>query len=120
MTVAQLQANLRQAIAEGYGNYTVWFYDQDGDGVSIDTFYLDDDGDVCLESNEFDNKDYSAHELVNILERYDGDTYIYVYNEDIDECFDIEEEDDDEDYDNLWYISDNDELCMDTYYEEEE
>ena len=124
MTVAQLQANLTQAICEGYGDYVVWFYDQDGDCVSIDKCYLDDDGDVCLESNEYDNNDYSANELVNILDRYDGDTYIYVYNEDNDVAFDIDEEDEDDyyddNYDDLWYINDDDELCMDTTYEENE
>ena len=119
MTVAQLQANLTQAICEGYGNYIVYFYDQDGDRVTIDAFYLDDDGDVCLESNDYDNKDYSANELVNILDRYGGDTYIYIYDEDSDVYFDIDESDDEEDYDNLWYV-DDDELCMDTTYDEEE
>ena len=74
MNVDQLKANLTQAICEGYGNYIVNFCDQDGDSITIDCVYLDDDGDVCLESNEVDNKDYTVQELIDILDRYRDST----------------------------------------------
>lgn len=120
MNVDQLKANLTQAICEGYGNYIVNFCDQDGDSITIDCVYLDDDGDVCLESNEVDNKDYTVQELIDILDRYRDSRYVYVYDDDYDLDFDIddEDEDDDENYDHLWYIED-DCLYIDTYYSED-
>lgn len=119
MNVDQLKANLVQAICEGYGNYTVHFSDQDGDYVTIDRVYLDNDGDVCLESNEYDDNDFSAQELLDKLDRYSDKRYVYVYDDDNETSFDIDEEDDDDDYDDLWYIED-DCLYIDMSYEEDE
>ena len=84
------------------------------------THHLDDDGDVCLESNEVDNKDYTVQELIDILDRYRDSRYVYVYDDDYDLDFDIDDEDDDDDenYDHLWYIED-DCLYIDTYYSED-
>ena len=120
MKVDQLKANLVQAICEGYADYCVNFCDQDGDYVTIDRVYLDNDGDVCLESNEYDDNDFSAQELLDELDRYSDKRYVYVYNDDIDTSFDIDEEDDDDDYDNLWYIGDDGSLYIDTSYEEDD
>lgn len=119
MNVDQLKANLTQAICEGYGNYIVNFCDQDGDYVTIDRVYLDNDGDVCLESNEYDDNDFSAQELLDKLDHYSDNRYVYVYDDDNETSFDIDEEDDDDDYDDLWYIED-DCLYIDMSYEEEE
>ena len=119
MKVDQLKANLVQAICEGYADYCVNFCDQDGDSVTIDKLYLDSDGDVCLESNEYDNNDFSAQELLDELDRYSDKRDVYVYNDDIDTSFDIDEEDDDDDYDDLWYIGNDGYLYMDMSYEED-
>ena len=120
MNVDQLKANLVQAICEGYADYCVNFCDQDGDSVTIDSVYLDDDGDVCLESNEEDNNDFSAQELLDELDRYSDKRYVYVYDDDTDTSFDIDEEDDDDDYYNLWYIGDDGSLYIDMSYEKDE
>ncbi len=120
MNVDQLKANLVQAICEGYADYCVNFCDQDGDSMTIDSVYLDDDGDVCLESNEEDNNDFSAQELLDELDHYSDKRYVYVYDDDTDTSFDIDEEDDDDDYDNLWYIGNDGCLYIDMSYEENE
>ncbi|MCQ2342797.1 MAG: hypothetical protein MJZ75_04825 [Paludibacteraceae bacterium] len=121
MTVSLLKAELQNAITNGYGDYWVHFYDQDGDGVTIDTYYLDNDGDLCLESNEHDDRNYTAKELFAILQKYKHNTYVYIYDDDSDISFDIEDYDDEgnEDADSLWYIGTNDELCLDTYYDDD-
>lgn len=120
MNVDQLKANLTQAICEGYGNYIVNFCDQDGDSITIDCVYLDDDGDVCLESNEYDDNDFSAQELLDKLDHYSDKRYVYVYDDDNETSFDIDEEDDDDDYDDLWYIGNDGYLYIDMSYEEKE
>ena len=43
MNVDQLKANLVQAICEGYEDSIVNFCDQDGDSITIDQVYLDDE-----------------------------------------------------------------------------
>lgn len=113
MNVAALRRMLRDACQSGYADYSVYFYDQDGDGITIDQCYTDDDGDVCLESNEYDYNEYTAERLCQMLDGYNNGVYVYVYNDDIDQCFDIDEAKD-------WYIGDDDCLCIDTYYEEDE
>lgn len=118
MNVDQLKANLVQAICDGYADYVVNFCDQDGDSVTIDTVYLDDDGDICLESNETDNNDFSVQELLNELDRYSTDRYVYIYDVEYDSNFDIDEDDEDDSYDHLWYIGNDDCFYIDTYYEE--
>ena len=120
MKVDQLKANLVQAICEGYEDYEVHFCDQDGDSITIDKVYLDDDGDVCLESNEYDYNEFTAQELLDELDRYSDKRYVYVYNDDNYTSFDIDEEEDDDDYDDLWYIGDDGCLYIDTYYDEDE
>ena len=113
MNVAQLRTMLQDAINDGYGDYYVNFCDQDGDTVTINKCYEDDDDDVCLESNEFDTYEYTAEQLLSELEDYNNNTYIYVYDDDNDLNFDI---DDDKD----WYIGEDDCLTIDTYYEEDD
>ncbi len=68
--IEQLKANLAQAICDGYADYVVNFCDQDGDSVTIDCVYLDEDGDVCLESNETDDNNFLVQELLDELDRY--------------------------------------------------
>ena len=120
MKVDQLKANLVQAICEGYADYEVHFSDQDGDSITIDCVYLDDDGDVCLESNEYDDNEFTAQELLDELDLFSDKRYVYVYNDDNDLSFDINEEDDDDDYDDLWYIGNDGCLYIDMSYEEKE
>lgn len=119
MKVDQLKANLVQAICGGYADYEVRFWDQNGDYVTIDQVYLDDDGDVCLESNEYDDNEFSAQELLDELDHYSDKRYVYVYDDDTDTSFDIDEEEDDDDYDNLWYIGNDGYLYIDMSYEED-
>lgn len=120
MNVDQLKANLVQAICEGYEDSIVNFCDQDGDSITIDQVYLDDDGDVCMESNEYDNNDFTVQELLDELDDYSDNSYVYIYDDDYDLNFNIEEEDDEDDYDDLWYIGNDGCLYIDTYYEEDE
>ena len=121
MDVEQLKANLAKAIEEGYDNYVVYFMDQDNDAYSIATCYLDDDGDVCLECQDNGDDDYSADELLEQLEQFDDDLYVYIYDVDNDMVLDINEEENDYDpYDDLWYIDDETDLCMDVTYDEED
>lgn len=118
MNVDQLKANLVQAICEGYADYEVNFCYQEGDSITIDSVYLDDDGDVCLESNEYDDNEFTAQELLDKLDRYSDKRYVYVYDDDNDSSFDIDEEEYDDDYDDLWYIGNDGCLYIDMSYDE--
>ena len=88
--------------------------DQDGDSYTIDYVYSDDDGDCCLQSNDYDGNDFSVDELLDELFPYDDDDYVYVEHYDSD--------DDDtivwENIDGVWYYDDDsDELTIDMHYD---
>lgn len=114
MNVGTLRYALQSAIDAGYGDYSVNFCDQDGDPITIDNYYEDNDGDVCLESNEYDNNDYTAEQLLSFLEDYNNGQYVYIYDDDCDQDFDIDETHGEDGH--IWYIDKDGNLTIDTYY----
>lgn len=114
MTVGALRFALQSAFNEGYEDYPVYFCDQDGDSITIDNYYEDEDGDLCLESNEYDNNEYSVKQLLSILANFNNGQYVYIYNDDCDQDFDINETHGEDGH--IWYINDDGDLLIDTYY----
>lgn len=114
MTVGTLRFALQSAFNEGYEDYPVRFCDQDGDSITIDNYYEDDDGDLCLESNEYDNNEYSVKQLLSILVDFNNGQYVYIYDDDCNQDFDIDETHGEDGH--IWYIDDNGDLLIDTYY----
>ena len=97
---------------EGYGDYVLYFCDQDGDSYTIDYVYCDDDGDCCLQSNNYDDNDFSVNELLEELEPYDYNDYVYVEHDDDDDNIIWEQ------IDGVWYYDDDEEeLTIDMHYE---
>lgn len=47
------------------------------DGFSVNRIYLDDDGDVCLVSNEMDLQELDASEIKAAIEDLEDDTHVY-------------------------------------------
>jgi len=117
MLVEQLEANLEQAVEEGYGEYKLFFCDQDGECFSVDSCYLDDDADLCLEFNE-DGRPLTVQQMYDKLDRYKDDTYAYFYNNAINLAFDIDDEEEDTDWDQMWY-EDEGAIYLDVTYDED-
>lgn len=118
MNVGALKYALQSAIEAGYDLYQVNFCDQDGDFVTIDNCYEDDDGDICLESNEYDDNDYSVWQLLSFLEEFNNEQYVYVYDDDCDQDFDIDETHGEDGH--IWYIDEDGDLIIDTYYTDDD
>lgn len=63
-----------------------FFCDDDDDDYTVNHIYLDNDGDVCLESTdtEGDNYDFTANNVLNRLKHYENDKYVYFLEEYLD------------------------------------
>lgn len=107
MNLGKFKSYLKDIINEGYGDYTLYFCDQDCDCYTIEDIYTDDDGDIYLNSDG--NGEMTAEEILYELNAqcYCNRTYTYLYDEDEDLNFDIE---------GGWYIDDDDDLVMDVNY----
>lgn len=79
MTIKALKKLLHLIVDEGYGDWVVWFCDDDDDDYTVNHIYIDDDGDVCLESNnsEGDNYDFTAQNILSRIKKYDNEEYVY-------------------------------------------
>lgn len=79
MRIKALKKLLHIIIDEGYGDWIVWFCDDDNDDYSVNHIYIDDDGDVCLESTdqEGDNYDFTAQNILSRIKKYDNEEYVY-------------------------------------------
>lgn len=50
MKIKVLKKMLYKICCEGYADWEVYFCDEEGDSYTVNHIYVDDDGDVCLES----------------------------------------------------------------------
>ena len=113
MKIRRLRQLLYEMKNDGYDDWTVYFCDQDGDSYTIDYICCDDDNDCCLQSNSNYRGDLTVDEILNELEAYDEEDFVYV--EHVDE--------DDNVYtwlniDGIWYYcEDNSELTIDMHYD---
>lgn len=114
MTIKQLKANLLKAICEGYADYKFWFIDENH-SFSIDKVYMHEEDGIeiyTLESNETDNKEFSALELLAQIDKFDDDKPVVCLSKDDALGFTIDETLEDYDYNDLWWIDDDGDLCM--------
>ena len=105
MKLRSLRKYLRDIYQDGSACWTLHFSDQDCDYYTITDVYEDEDGDICLEAG--DGNERSAEELYDELRGYPNDAYVYVYAPDDDCLFDIE---------GGWYWDDDGDLTMDMHY----
>lgn len=106
MTVRRLRYYLNSMCNHGHSSEMLYFVDEDGDWQTIESVYIDDEGDVILDSEGDDDYYDSVGMLLDRLYEYDGDDYVYICD-----C--------DGDYANIeggWYFDDDDDLCMDVEY----
>ena len=96
MTIKELKELLHRICEEGYEDWTLFMCDDDDDDYSVNNIYVDDDGDVCLESTDVEGEDdnvYTANGILEEIENYHDDTYVYFIEEYEDEswyAYDIE------------------------------
>lgn len=90
MRIKALRYLLHVIIDEGYGDWVVWFCDDDDDDYSVNHIYKDDDGDVCLESTDLGyHHEFTAQEILSRMKKYDSEDYVYfkeIGYGDYDEC----------------------------------
>lgn len=105
MDVSDLIDILKDICKDRYGDWLVYFCDDDDDDYTVNSVYVDDDNDICIESTDYedDMPEFTAEELLEELKEYDGDTYVYFREEYEDgSWYDYE-------IDDNWYIgTDND------------
>lgn len=74
MEVERLIEMLDSMMEQAYdGNCGVTF----NDGYSINRIYMDDDGDICLVSNEMDLQELDASDIRAVIEDLEDDTQVY-------------------------------------------
>ena len=98
-------------IENGYIQFNI--DDEDGP-YTVNQIYLDDDGDVCLESNEEGEDEYDVDQIVTEVSAFDEDTYVYfkVVDEDgNEECYDISDE---------WEVDDDGDTMVELYDDDDD
>jgi hypothetical protein len=101
MKIRTLKKLLHKICYEGYSDWTPWFCDEEEDIYTVNHIYVDDDGDVCLESTDMEgdnNYDFTTADILHRLKKYDPNGIVYFLEEfdNGDTCvFDIS---------NIWYI----------------
>lgn len=83
MKVNALKKLLHTIIDDGYGDWKVFFCDDDNDDYTVNHIFLDDDGDVCLQSTdtEGDNYDFTVKDVLARLKRYNNEKIVYFQEE---------------------------------------
>lgn len=95
MNVKTLKKMLRQICDAGYAEWIPRFYPPDGGHYSINHIYIDDDGDICLQSSDYDDDPYQ-YTVWNILKRLNTHypkSYVYLeeeYDDESTDAWDIE------------------------------
>ena len=113
--IEQLKANLAQAISNGYADYVVHFYDPER-LFSVDKVSLVDDTQIRIESNESKHVEFTAQQLLNELDKYASDCYVYVYDNAEAQIYDIEPDLwEGKGYDHRWYVDEDNCLCIDIF-----
>lgn len=111
MLVQTLRRLLHEICDEGYGDYVVYFCDDDDDTYTVNHMYSDDDHDICIESTDAEDEtyDFTVKNILKRLRHYERDTYVYFREEYEDESswnYDISYS---------WYIDDDGDLNIDCY-----
>lgn len=104
MRIKALRYLLHVIIDEGYGDWKVYFCDNDNDDYTVDRIYKDCNGDVCLESNDLTySQDYTANQILSLIKEFDREDYVYFKE--------VYEDGDENDYYIIsnWYIGDDQE-----------
>ena len=113
MDVRTLKELLYDICCEGYADWEPNFCDEEGDYYTVNHIYVDDDGDICIESTDMegdDNYDFTVANILHRLKYYDPDSYVYFLEEDEDgdtypcDITDNWYTDYDDDYDEELYI----------------
>ena len=73
MNVKTLKKMLRQICDAGYAEWIPRFYPPDGGHYSINHIYIDDDGDICLQSSDYDDDPYQ-YTVWYLEEEYDDES----------------------------------------------
>ena len=111
--IEQLKANLTQAVSNGYADYVVYFCEPEN-LFTIDKVYLVEATQICLESNENSPVKFTAQQLLEELNKYANDCYIYVYDNNEDQIYDIDPDfRDGKGYEHRWYVDEDNCLCID-------
>lgn len=102
MTVRKLRYYLNSICNHGHSSKMPFFVDEDGDWQTIESVYMDDEGDIILDSEGDDDFYDSVGKLLHRLSEFDGDDNVYTCD-----C--------DGDYTNIigrWYINDAGNVCI--------
>lgn len=84
MKIGAIKKLLHIICNEGYGDWVLFFCDDDDDDYTVNHIYVDDEGDICLESTDMegdDNYDFTAKNVLNRIKKYDNSTYVYFLEE---------------------------------------
>ena len=83
MKIKALKELLHDICDSGYQDWIVYFCDDDNDDYTVNHIYVDDDGNICLESTDMegDNYDLTAEDIYNEIECYDNEDYVYFLEE---------------------------------------
>ena len=83
MKIKALKQLLHNICDRGYMDCIVYFCDDDDDDYTVNHIYVDDDGDICLESTDMegDNYDMTAEDILKKIEGFDNDEYVYFLEE---------------------------------------
>lgn len=83
MKIKALKKLLYDICNSGYNDWIVYFCDDDDDDYSVNHIYVDDDGDICLESTDMeeDNYEFSPEDILNEIECYNDEDYVYFLEE---------------------------------------
>ena len=81
MKIKALKKLLHTIIDEGYGDWKVYLCDDDDDDYTVNHIYLDDDGDICLQSTDTESEtyDFTANNILNRLKKYDEERDIRLH-----------------------------------------
>ena len=83
MKIKALKQLLHNICDRGYMDWIVYFCDDDDDDYTVNHIYVDEDGDICLESTDMegDNYDMTAEDILKKIEGFDNDEYVYFLEE---------------------------------------
>lgn len=111
--IEQLKANLEQAISNGYADYVVYFCAPEN-SFSIDKVHLVDDTQIRLESSRKKHVEFTAQQLLNELDKFASDCYVYVYDNAEAQIYYIEPDLlEGKGYDHIWEVDEDNCLCID-------
>ncbi len=79
MKIGALKKLLHIICDEGYGDWVLYFCDDDDDDYTVNHIYVDDEDDICLKSTDMEgnNYDFTAQNVLSRIKKYDNSTYVY-------------------------------------------